>query len=134
MMVSVCLGVQIGAWMNYQTGAMSQPELTPPYTIFWPSLYKLGLGCMRMVLGFASIIIVRVITKWFTYCALCTVLRIDVDNLKRSADTLENKHKTFVDLTYKFVSCTIIGFNILYTLPILFRYLGIERTTFYTEI
>lgn len=134
MMVGVCVGAQIGAWMNYQLGQMSHPELTPPYTIMWPSYSKLGQTVFRTALGFVTIALTKIITKWLTYSTLCTVLRVNVDNLKKSANTLENKHKTFVDLSYKYLACLAIGFNTLYTLPIAFRYFGIERPTFYTEI
>ncbi|GJQ82116.1 hypothetical protein Trydic_g15903 [Trypoxylus dichotomus] len=37
MIVSVCVGVQTGSWLNYQTGVMSAAELSPPYAIMWPS-------------------------------------------------------------------------------------------------
>lgn len=42
MIVSVCVGIHIGAWTNYQLGQMTESSLPPPYTIIWPNYEMLG--------------------------------------------------------------------------------------------
>lgn len=134
MIVSVCVGVHIGSWLNYQTGILSPAELTPPYTIIWPSYTMLICIVIRTVLGFLGVLLTRWLAKEFTYNVVCALLGQNVRDIKQSANTLQNKHKTIVELTCKYVTCALIGFNALYLLPHLFRLLKIERPTFYTEI
>ncbi|XP_075231707.1 sphingosine-1-phosphate phosphatase 1-like [Lycorma delicatula] len=37
LVISVCVGVIIGAWTNYQLGEMHEPSLPSPYNVIWPS-------------------------------------------------------------------------------------------------
>lgn len=134
MVLSVCVGVHIGAWLNYQTGIMSHSDLPQPYTIFWPSLSMLLCTIVRTILGFALVLLTKVIGKSICYNFLCALLRVSVEDIKKSENNLQNKHKTFVELGSKYFWCAAIGFNALYLIPHLFRYLHIERPTFYTEI
>lgn len=134
MILSVCVGIHIGAWLNFQTGIMYPPELTPPYTIIWPSYTMLGCVLLRTFLGFLGVLVTRQLAKMYSYGILCALLRKDINSLKQSENTLQNKHKTIVELGCKYVTCAMIGFNTMYLLPHLFRLLRIERLTFYTEI
>lgn len=134
MILSVCVGVHIGSWLNYQTGIMSPSDLSQPYTIIWPSWNMLGRIILRTVLGFTGVLITRYLAKKYSYSAICTLLRLDERNVKESENTLQNKHKTIVELGCKYITCAMIGFNSLYLLPHLFRMLRIERPTFYTEM
>lgn len=135
MIISVCVGIHIGAWLNYQTGMMvPTEELTAPYIIMWPSLNMLGSLIQRTIIGFICVLLTRQVFKNVTYHFLCTLLKENVQDLKKSENTLQNKHKTFVELSCKYVYCAMIGFNTLYLLPLLFKLLKIERPTFFTEI
>ncbi|KAJ8982898.1 hypothetical protein NQ317_004328 [Molorchus minor] len=134
MILSVCVGIHIGAWLNYQTGLMVPSELLPPYVIMWPSYTMIGCLVLRTLIGFTCVILTRQICKSVTYHFLCALLKEDVDNLKKSENTLQNKHKTLVELCCKYVYCAMIGFNTLYLLPQLFKFMRIERPTFFTEI
>lgn len=134
MIVSVCVGVHIGAWLNYQTGIMMNSDLNPPYTILWPSFSMLGIALLRTIIGFALVLLTRQIAKKGSYNFLCAILRQDVDNMKKCENNVQNKHKTFVELGCKYITCALIGFNILYSISHLFRFLHIERPSFYTEI
>lgn len=134
MIVSVCVGVHIGAWLNYQSGTMTHAELNPPYTILWPTFTKLFIALIRTIIGFLLVLLTRQIAKKYSYTILCAILKQDVDNMKKSKNTLQNKHKMFVELSCKYITCALIGFNILYSIPHLFRVLKLERPSFYTEI
>lgn len=134
MIVSVCVGVHVGSWLNYQTGILSPAELTPPYTILWPSFTMLGCILIRTILGFIGVLLTRSVAKTYSYNVLCALVGENVETLKKSENTLQNKHKTIVELGCKYITCALIGFNTLYVLPHLFRILRIERPTFYTEV
>ncbi|KAK5644368.1 hypothetical protein RI129_005668 [Pyrocoelia pectoralis] len=134
MVVSVCVGLLIGSWLNFQTGRMATPELRPPYTILWPSLTMVGYLFLRTFIGFACVVITKQFAISLSYNFLCTLLRQNVDVLRKSENSLHNKHKNFVDLVCKFVTCALIGFNTIYVIPHIFRLFRIERPTFYTEV
>lgn len=137
MIVSVCVGLHLGAWLNYQLGLMSiipTSELTPPYVIMWPSYTMLFCIFLRSLIGFSLVLLTRQVTKSVSYSFLCALLGEDVDSVKKSDNTLANKHKTFVELGCKFATCGMIGFNTMYFIPQLFRFLRLERPTFFTEI
>ena len=134
MILSVCVGIHVGAWLNYQLGIMTSSDLTPPYAIMWPSYTMLGCTILRTIIGFALVLLTRAISKSASYNFICALLREDADVLKKSVNSLSNKHKTIVELGCKYITCGMIGFNALYLIPQLFRYLKIERPTFFTEI
>ncbi|XP_044271390.1 sphingosine-1-phosphate phosphatase 1-like [Tribolium madens] len=134
MILSVCVGIHCGAWLNYQLGIMTTSDLTPPYAIMWPSYTMLGCTILRTIIGFALVLLTRSVSKSASYNFICAILKEDVDVLKKSDNSLTNKHKTIVDLGCKYITCGMIGFNALYLIPQLFRYLRIERPTFFTEI
>ncbi|KAL1498298.1 hypothetical protein ABEB36_009117 [Hypothenemus hampei] len=134
MILSVCVGVLIGAWLNFQTGLMSETNLPLPRMIMWPSWSMSGFILLRTAIGFLFVLLTRQVFKSFSYSFICMLLKEDETKLKQSENTLQNKHKTIVELGCKYITCGMIGFNILYTIPQIFRFLKIERPTFFTEI
>lgn len=42
MITSVCAGIHIGAWTNFNLGNMNPYPYPPPYKILWPNYYMLG--------------------------------------------------------------------------------------------
>lgn len=133
MIISVCAGILIGSAANYQLGNMVPFPYPPPYAIIWPDLRMLGIGVVRTVFGFGLVFLTRMIFKTLSKTFLCNLLQVSLDQLK-AEDTNLRRKATFVELTIKFVTCFAMGFNIVFSIPALFRYLGIERPTFYTEI
>lgn len=134
MIISVCLGVQIGAWTNYQMGFLFESKATQPYAIIWPTYEMFGLCALRTIIGFCCILSTRALCKSASYATLCALLKLNSKELKFTKDSLENKQKIIVELGYKFITYLLMGFNTLYSMPTVFRMLGIERPTFYTEI
>ncbi|XP_059617070.1 sphingosine-1-phosphate phosphatase 2-like [Phlebotomus argentipes] len=132
--LAVCVGIHVGAWINYQAGDMKVPAAAPPYPVIWPSHGLLGQILLRTVLGLCAIVATRAIAKSVSYAFICAVLGKSRDQIRHSADTLENRTKIFVDLFYKYFTYFWIGFNTQYLLPNFFKLLGIGRPDFYTEI
>ncbi|KAL1139844.1 hypothetical protein AAG570_006821 [Ranatra chinensis] len=134
LVISVCVGIHIGAWTNYQLGQMTEATTPPPYTIIWPSYEMLGLSLLRTVLGFSSIVATRAICKSASYATVCFLLRLNSAEIRRTAHTCQFSPKSTVEICYKYITYLLLGFNTLYLLPNAFKLLHIERPTFYTEI
>ncbi|XP_055685157.1 sphingosine-1-phosphate phosphatase 2-like [Lutzomyia longipalpis] len=132
--LAVCVGIQIGAWINFQAGDMKVPTTEPPYPVIWPSHRLLGQILLRTVLGLCAIVATRAIAKSVSYAFICAILGKSRDQVRQSPDTLENRTKILVDLFYKYFTYFWIGFNTQYLLPNFFKLLGIGRPDFYTEI
>ncbi|XP_053695201.1 sphingosine-1-phosphate phosphatase 1-like [Sabethes cyaneus] len=132
--VSVCAGIEIGAWLHYMLGDFTAPINPPPYEIIWPSYAMLGMLLLRTVLGLCCIVATRALGKSISYAFVCFLLGRDKNELRRSENTLENKNKIIVELSYKFFTYGMIGFNTQYLLPTVFKLLRIGRPDFYTEI
>lgn len=62
------------------------------------------------------------------------LLQTEKVDVRHVVDADKRKRLIFIELASKFATYFAIGFNIIYFIPLLFRYLGIERPTFYTEI
>lgn len=134
MIVSVCAGILIGAWANYQLGHMTAAPDKPPYEIIWPSTPMLGCTILRTVLGLCGVLATRAIAKSFSYAFVCAILGKDKNELRNSENSLDNKNKIIVELSYKYFTYGMIGFNTLFIFPTVFNLIGIDRPTFYTEI
>lgn len=126
--ISVCVGIHLGAWANYQLGQMSEPTSPPPYKVIWPSNEMMGLIFLRSALGFSCILATRAICKSAGYATLC-LLGLSTAPLD-SPSSLRNT----VDLIFKYITYILIGFNTVHLLPSTFKLLSIDRPTFYTEI
>lgn len=136
MTTSVTTGILVGSWLNYQLGSLQPPsiETIRPYEIIWPTYSMLGLIILRTVLGLCCVVATRAAGKSITYAFVCNLLQRDENELAASESSLENRDKTIVELCYKFVVCSLIGFNTTWLLPNVFKMLGIGRPDFYTEI
>ncbi|CAG4966943.1 unnamed protein product [Colias eurytheme] len=134
MIVSVCAGILIGSWTNYQLGNMAVSDKTPPYEIIWPSVEMFGCMLLRTILGFCGVLATRAFAKSFSYAFVCALLGKDKNELRNSEDSLDNKNKIFVECCYKYFTYGMIGFNTTYVFPNVFDLLMINRPTYYTEI
>lgn len=134
MIVSVCAGMLGGSWTNYQLGNMQPPAWAPPYEILWPSVEMMGCTLLRTTLGFCGVVATRAIAKSLSYAFVCALLGKDKNELRNSEDSLDNRNKVIVELSYKYFTYGLIGFNTTYVFPNVFDLLKINRPTYYTEI
>ena len=128
------LGLQLGCWGTYQMGYLHAAPTPPPYPIIWPTFATYGYTLLRMIVGGVIMIATRAIFKPITYALFCRVAGADRHILKNQPTTIENKTKIRVNLSYKLFTYTAIGFNMVVTAPIVFRVIGCERSTYYTEM
>ncbi|EEB14759.1 sphingosine-1-phosphate phosphatase, putative [Pediculus humanus corporis] len=129
MVTSVWAGIHIGAWTNFYVGNLTPYPHPPPYEIIWPNIYMLGLGLLRTILGFTLVLATRNITKSFVVNVLSAFAKnVTLKNYKKKTK------EVFIELTTIYATYFLVGLNTVYSIPLIFRYLGIERPTFYTEI
>ncbi|XP_041982263.1 sphingosine-1-phosphate phosphatase 1-like [Aricia agestis] len=134
MIVSVCAGILTGSWCNYQLGNMVASTQEPPYEIQGLSLDMFGCLLLRTSLGFCGVVATRALAKSVSYAFVCALLGRDKNELRHSANTLQNWNKIVVECSYKYFTYGLIGFNTTYVFPNVFDLLKINRPTYYTEI
>lgn len=94
----------------------------------------LGQMILRTIIGLCCVIATRAVGKSIAYAFVCMLLRLDPNAVRESQNTLENRDKMIVELSYKFFVYFFIGIVINYLLPNAFKMLTIGRPEFYTEI
>lgn len=63
--LGTCVGLNSGAWLNYQLGIIRGPPIDPPYPVIRPSYGMIGLSFLRIVLGLCVIALIRASIKTF---------------------------------------------------------------------
>ncbi|KAF6210157.1 hypothetical protein GE061_013259 [Apolygus lucorum] len=104
MIMSVCVGVHLGAWTNYQLGIMSAPISQPPYVVIWPSYEMCGLLVLRSAIGFSCIVATRALCKSASYATVCFLLRLNQSEVETTAHTAPSSAKNTVELCYKYIT------------------------------
>lgn len=66
--------------------------------------------------------------KQFTYKMSCWAFNLDPENYD------QNKRFMVVELPYKYLTYAAIALNVVYLSPLIFRFIGIERPTAWTEL
>lgn len=133
---SFAFGVYFGAWINYQLGILTQtaPFLQPPYSILWPSPKMAIMLVVRTFIGLLIILATRTAFKKIGYSIACFLLGRDPNEVRSSENSLENKHKIMAELTYKFLTYGMIGVDVQFLAPALYKLIGIGRPDFFTEV
>lgn len=128
---AVFAGIELGAWFNYNYGLLNLIEVPFPLTIDFSDLYS--LTC-RTVLGLVIVGLTELIGKQLSYSVICMFLGEDKTVLKESENSSENYKKNFVDLTSKFITYSVLGFNTLVLVPQVYKYFNIQRSSFFNEL
>jgi sphingosine-1-phosphate phosphatase 1 len=115
-------------------GNLSAPLAPPPYEIIYPSYLMVVLLMVRTIFGLCCILATQALGKSMAYAFVCAILGKDKNELRNSANSLMNKDKIIVELSYKFFSTFMVGFSLQYLLPNVFKLMKIGRPDFYTEI
>lgn len=89
---------------------------------------------LRTVIGLSIAGASEFVGKLLSYSALCIYYGVDNKKLKEMPNSLDNTVKNFIDQTSKFLTYSFLGFNVVFLVPQLFKFLNIQRDSFYTEI
>ena len=125
--LAVATGVCLGTRLAYQTGLMHRVPVPPPYQVIYPDSQWLGKVLLRMVVGVLVVVITRQIVKPLSFRGACYLTGRDT----RQKDVY--KHLS-IELPYKFITYTMVAFVAVFVVPVIFRQLGIERVTYFTEL
>ena len=127
LILSVAGGVSLAHWFCFQYGWMEKATTLPPYHIIPPSFSWLGQMGLRLAIGVVILISTRTVMKMLSFNLVCYLMGYD-----KNESTIHQR--LIVELPYKFCTYFMVGFNAIYLAPQVFRYLGIERPTYFTEI
>ncbi|XP_030072820.1 sphingosine-1-phosphate phosphatase 2 [Microcaecilia unicolor] len=116
--LGVSAGTNIGAWLNYQCGRTyeligSPPFITPPATID-----LLVVMIVRFLLGMCVLIVTRQVIKRLSLELLCSWHKVSVKDTK-ARQSLE------IEVPYKFVTYSGIGFSATVVVPLLCKSVGL---------
>jgi sphingosine-1-phosphate phosphatase 1 len=121
-------GISLGHWLSFQSGFMMQATSPPPYDIIPPTWTWAALVVIRMALGVGVLLVLRAVVGVVTYRFACYLAGLD------PRDTVAARQHTVVDLSHKYITYTTLAAGMVFAAPMLFRFLGIERETYFTEI
>jgi hypothetical protein len=108
---------------------MAFPDVVP--VIEFDNFYLL---IARTVVGLTIAGATEFLGKLISFSFLSMVIGEDRKALKASENSVYNTKKTFVDLTSKFSTYCILGFNILVLVPMTYKALNIQRDAFFIEL
>ena len=125
--VSIWAGCYFGSWLNYALGYMNPSDILPPYPLNVLQINVIVYSLVRLVVGLVQSVAVLFFLKFATYAALCYIFNLDSKDPK-------TKQKLIVELPYKYITNFVVSFNTVYTTPLTFCLLGIQRLSYYSEI
>lgn len=128
---AVFSGIELGTWFNYQIGVLKENQLSLPLFLDFSDYSSL---VARTLLGLAVVGLTELLGKYFSFSFLCLAMNEDKKLMKSSEDSVDNSKKNFIDLTSKFFTYCLLGFNTLVLVPILFKYFNIQRDAFFNEL
>jgi hypothetical protein len=128
--VAVFSGVEFGSWVIYQSGWTKALEESYPLSLELGGILSF---IARTILGLAIVALTEFIGKISFFAIFSFVVSEDRNVLKSSENSLENTKKNFVDLTSKFLTYSVLGFNTLVLCPKVFELFSIDRSRFYSE-
>lgn len=118
--------------MNYQCGYLKD-TVAQSYPLHYEIDDYTSFG-LRTVVGLVVVGATEFVGKELFYTILCSLLKEDKKNLKSMKNSVDHVRKNFIDLTTKFTTYSVLGFNTLFVVPLIFKYFNIQRDSFYTEI
>jgi len=127
LILGVGSGIGLGHWFSFQYDFMQRSTTLPPYQIIWPTWHWFGQMLLRLALGVVILIATRVVMKLLSYNLVCYVVGVSKEDMRAHK-------KLSVELPYKLITYTFVAFNSVFLAPQIFRYLGIERETYFTEL
>lgn len=128
---AVFSGIELGVWFNYHLGLMNLNDA--PYQLTFDLGDPLHLAG-RTAIGLIIVALTEFIGKLFSYPFLSSLVGADPKKLKESENSVINTKKNFVDLTSKFFTYSVLGFNTIVLVPVVLQYFNLHRDNFYSEM
>jgi len=125
--ISVVVGFSIGSRFGYLLGFVEKPDFPPLYDINFPTTLGYMLLILRTFIGLVMLVLTRHLNKEFLLRFLCWWHKLNPKDP-------EAKRQKKIELPYYYVTYLMIGINVAFTSPFVFRYFGIARDYTYTEL
>uniref|UniRef100_H3A4K5 Sphingosine-1-phosphate phosphatase 2 n=1 Tax=Latimeria chalumnae TaxID=7897 RepID=H3A4K5_LATCH len=111
-------GSTIGFWLNYQYGKTYEPIGVLPLDIPPVTSELLLVALARFLVGIVIVFITRHIVKSLTLHVLCSWFKVSVKDLRA-------RQKLEIEVPYKFVTYSSIGFSATVAVPLVCQFLGL---------
>ncbi len=113
--------------MNNYIGFISKPDKEPLYDIIYPHGFGYVVVLIRTILGMMVLLATREICKPILKNILFRLFNQD----KSNPDSFKKKR---IELPLNYLTYFILGVNVTFTSPYIYRCLNIERDLRYTEL
>lgn len=113
-------GAALATYFNYQLGLLSDPPLSSlPLTLPQISISMVVLSLLRFIIGVAVILVTRMVMKAMTIPFLCQLFGLPADNVREARQHMK------VELPYRYIVYSVVGFCCVSVVPLLFRILNL---------
>ncbi|KAM9840179.1 sphingosine-1-phosphate phosphatase 1-like [Aulostomus maculatus] len=113
-------GAALATHVNYQLGLLMDPPLSSlPLTLPPISTSMVVFSLLRFFLGVAVLLLTRMVMKAMTIPFLCRLLGLSSNDVRQARQHME------VELPYRYIVYSVVGFSCVCVVPLLFRILNL---------
>ncbi|XP_054474529.1 sphingosine-1-phosphate phosphatase 1-like [Anoplopoma fimbria] len=113
-------GAAIATHVNYQLGLLLDPPLSSlPLTLPPISTSLVVLALLRFFIGVAVILVTRMVMKAVTIPFLCRLFGLPSDDVRQARQHMK------VELPYRYIVYSVVGFSCVSVVPLIFRILNL---------
>ncbi|XP_020503076.1 sphingosine-1-phosphate phosphatase 1 [Labrus bergylta] len=113
-------GAALASYVNHQLGLLLDPPLSAlPLTLPPLSISMVLLSLLRFAIGVAVILVTRMIMKAVTIPFLCQLFGLSSDDVRQVRQHMK------VELPYRYIVYSVVGFSCVSVVPLLFRILNL---------
>ncbi|XP_070781935.1 sphingosine-1-phosphate phosphatase 1-like [Enoplosus armatus] len=114
------VGAALATHVNYQLGLLLDPPLSSlPLTLPPLSTSLVVLSLLRFLIGVAVLLVTRMVMKAVTIPFLCRLFRLPSDDVRQARQHMK------VELPYRYIVYSVVGFSCVCVVPLLFRILNV---------
>lgn len=114
------VGAAIATHVNYQLGLLLDPPLSSlPLTLPPISTSLVALALLRFLIGVAVILVTRMVMKAVTIPFLCRLFGLPSDDVRQARQHMK------VELPYRYIVYSVVGFSCVCVGPLIFRILNL---------
>lgn len=109
-------GAALATHVNYQLGLLQDPPLSSlPLTLPSVSTSLVSRSLLRFLIGVSVLLITRMIMKAMTIPFLCRLFSLRLDDVRQARQHMK------VELPYRYLVYSVVGFSCLCVVPLLFK-------------
>ena len=118
--LGTAVGIALATHVNYQLGLLLDVPLSSlPLTLPSISVSLVVCSLLRFLLGVAVLLVTRMVMKAVTIPFLCRLFGLPSDDVRRARQHMK------VELPYRYIVYSVVGFNCASVVPLLFRILNL---------